>query len=152
MSEEVIASDTKFITPNKLISEKLQTLIKNQDKYINSNGQIIKSIVIDDAKNDDEKLIELLLSDSNIKETFFKNIKDALIFKKNDFISIVNSYEFMPNSYTKYCEKIGLVDRTGAFLADKKDVVLQFAHKDCYLEGGQTKEDQKYTEVFYNEV
>ena len=58
----------------------------------------------------------------------------------------------MPNSYTKYCEKIGLVDRTGAFLADKKDVVLQFAHKDCYLEGGQTKEDQKYTEVFYNEV
>ena len=93
-----------------------------------------------------------MLSNDKIKETFFKKVSDIYIFRKKDFIDTINSYNFMPNSYTKFCERIGLVDRTGAFLADSNDVVLQFPHKDCYLEGGQTKEDQKYTEIFYNEV
>ena len=55
-------------------------------------------------------------------------------------------------SYTKYCERVGLTDKTGAFISDTEDVVLQFPYKDCYLEGGQSKEDKDYTEVFYNEV
>jgi adenine-specific DNA-methyltransferase len=140
------------ITPNKTINEKLLNLLKSNDKYVNNNGQILRLNVIDDANNEEEELLDLLLSNDKIKETFFKKVSDIYIFRKKDFIDTINSYNFMPNSYTKFCERIGLVDRTGAFLADSNDVVLQFPHKDCYLEGGQTKEDQKYTEIFYNEV
>ena len=32
------------------------------------------------------------------------------------------------------------------------DVVLEFPYKDCVLEGGQDKEDQKRKEIFYNEI
>lgn len=31
-------------------------------------------------------------------------------------------------------------------------MVLAFPHKDCVLEGGQTKDDDKKKEVFYNEI
>jgi adenine-specific DNA-methyltransferase len=31
-------------------------------------------------------------------------------------------------------------------------VELVFPYKDCYLEGGQTKDDQKRAEIFYNET
>jgi len=148
-----IDSDQDFcIIPNKTINEKLLNLLKSNDKYVNNNGQILRLNVIDDANNEEEKLLGLLLSDDKIKETFFKKVSDIYIFRKKDFIDTINSYNFMPNSYTKFCERIGLVDRTGSFLVDSNDVVLQFPHKDCYLEGGQTKEDQKYTEIFYNEV
>lgn len=150
--ENLKGNSKQIVTPNITIFNKLSNLIKTQNKYINSDKKILRNILIDDAEKEDEDLIKLLLLDNDIKKIFFKKISNIYIFKKKNFIDIINSYEFVNNSYTKYCERIGLVDRTGAFLADKNDIVLQFPHKDCLLEGGQTKEEQKYNEVFYNEI
>ncbi len=38
------------------------------------------------------------------------------------------------------------------YITASKEVVLAFPHKDCVLEGGQTKEDQKRNEIFWNET
>jgi adenine-specific DNA-methyltransferase len=35
-------------------------------------------------------------------------------------------------------------------ISESNDVVLSFPYKDCVLEGGQTKDDQKRDEIFYN--
>ena len=38
------------------------------------------------------------------------------------------------------------------YLAKSKEIVLSWPYKDCVLEGGMTKEDQKRNEIFFNEV
>jgi adenine-specific DNA-methyltransferase len=35
-------------------------------------------------------------------------------------------------------------------ISQSNEVVLSFPYKDCVLEGGQTKDDQKRDEVFFN--
>ena len=38
------------------------------------------------------------------------------------------------------------------YLSENQDVVLNFPYKDCVLEGGQTKDDAKRQEIFFNET
>lgn len=63
----------------------------------------------------------------------------------------MESKEFLPDSYTSYTNKIGLT-HNGNFISQTNDVVLDFPYKDCVLEGGQDKDDQKRSEIFYNET
>lgn len=65
---------------------------------------------------------------------------------------VLESKEFLPDSFTMYKNKIGLVDASNNLISQKHDVSLVWPYKDCVLEGGQTKEDQKRDEVFYNEI
>ena len=58
----------------------------------------------------------------------------------------------MPDSYTRFKNKIGLADKNGEMLSTSGNVELVFPYKDCVLEGGQTKEEQKRPEIFYNET
>ena len=48
--------------------------------------------------------------------------------------------------------KIGLTDENGRFISKSREVVLSWPYKDCVLEGGQTKEEAKRNEVFWNET
>lgn len=81
---------------------------------------------------------------------FFTDIDGTLIFKQQNFVFVVGSREFLPDSYTAFKNRIGLSDHQRHLLSSYRDVVLAFPYKDCVLEGGQTKEDQKRTEIFYN--
>lgn len=99
----------------------------------------------------DEELLSLLLSNERIKEEFFTKVKDTLVFDKQKFAWLIESKEFLPDSYTRYSNKIGLTSN-GNFISQKNDVVLDFPYKDCYLQGGQDKEDQKREEIFYHET
>ena len=83
--------------------------------------------------------------------------KDDRFFTKNGEFLRNAVYEATmktdtPCSYTRYKNKIGLVDRNGDYISTSNDVELVFPYKDCVLEGGQTKEDQKRSEIFYNET
>jgi adenine-specific DNA-methyltransferase len=98
----------------------------------------------------DEKLIELLLSYKETKEKFFIKVKDVFVLKYNELKFFIDENK-LDNSYTQYQNKIGL--RVGNKLLTKRDeVVLDWPFKDCVLEGGMTKEDQKRNEIFFNEV
>ena len=74
-----------------------------------------------------------------------------MVFDKEKFIRFVNNKAFLPDSYTSFKNKIGLTVN-GHYLSESRDVVLAWPYKDCVLEGGQTKEDQKRDEVFWNEI
>ena len=71
---------------------------------------------------------------------------------KDIFLQFLNNKEFLPDSFTAYKTKIGLENKEGSLLSENHDIVLNFPYKDCILEGGQTKEDVKRDEVFFNET
>lgn len=126
-----------------------------EDSRISADGKLLKNKLTELALKLDQALIELLLSDDKAKEHFFieKTAKKekVLVFDKDKFIAFVNNKEFLPDSFTSFKNKIGLMTN-GEYLKEKGDVVLAWAYKDCVLEGGQDKEDQKRDELFYNEI
>lgn len=65
---------------------------------------------------------------------------------------MIANRNLLPDSYTRYRSRIGLADSRGDFLCSRDDVELVFPFKDCVLEGGQDKKEQKRDEVFYNET
>ena len=87
-----------------------------------------------------------------MKDKFFTDIDGTLVFDKTAFGWAINNKAFLQDSYTRFKNTIGLIDSKEQFISSKNDVVLSFPYKDCVLEGGQTKEDQKRGEIFYNEL
>lgn len=65
---------------------------------------------------------------------------------------VVNSKEFLPDSFTRYRNKIGLSTNDRDLITSSNEVTLVWPYKDCVLEGGQDKEDEKRDEIFYNET
>ena len=130
----------------------LLKVLKMDEKYFASNGELLKNAVYEDAMKMDASLIKLLLSDDTCKARFFTNIDGVLVFDKVGFGWVINNRSFLPDSYTRFKNKIGLVNTSGDYISTSNDVELVFPHKDCVLEGGQTKDDQKRSEIFYNET
>lgn len=124
-----------------------------QNRFYADNGKdLLRNKVYECAMKMDKDLIKLLLSNNRIKEQFFTNIDDLLVFDKTAFGWAINNKAFLQDSYTRFKNNIGLIDSNEQFISSKNDVVLSFPYKDCVLEGGQTKEDQKRDEIFYNEI
>ncbi|EIE5869500.1 site-specific DNA-methyltransferase [Vibrio parahaemolyticus] len=115
------------------------------------DGKLAKNKIVELALNLDPELLKLLLADEQLKKHFFKDIDGVLIFDKVAFQRFVNNKSFLPDSYTEFKNKIGLSDNSH-YLAESNDIVLAWPYKDCVLEGGQTKEDQKRNEIFWNET
>ena len=129
----------------------LTELLRQDDRLISLENSLLKNKIQELARNNDGGLIKLLLSKEEIKKHFFFEVEKVLVFDKEKFIRFVNNKQFLPDSYTAFKNKIGLtVD--GEFLSESKEVVLSWPYKDCVLEGGMTKEDQKRDEIFYNEI
>lgn len=136
----------------KKLNEILAELLKKEERYYTSEGDLLKNAVYEDAMKMAPSLIKLLLSDDICKSRFFTEADGVLVFDKVGFGWAINNREFLPDSYTRYKNKIGLTDSNGNFISASDNVVLSFPYKDCVLEGGQTKEDQKKDEIFYNET
>ena len=128
----------------------VENLLKQENRFVAENGMVLKNAVYEAAMNMDSSLIKLLLSNDETKARFFKDIDGVLVFDKIGFGWVVSNRQFLPDSYTRYRNKIGLVDSYGNMISASNDVELAFPYKDCILEGGQTKEEQKRNEVFYN--
>lgn len=135
----------------------LESICNNNQikKYFSSNNELLRSKVDEDARKNDSELISALFNNKKCKDAFFEEISInngvITIFSKDKFCQVINNHSFLPNSFTAFENKIGLTVN-GNYLSRNNDVVLSFPHKDCVLEGGQTKEDQKRDEVFYNEI
>lgn len=114
-------------------------------------GRLNKNIVAELARKYDAGLINKLLSDKDMRKLFFSESDAGLIFKKDIFLQFISQKEFLPDSYTAFEQKIGLASG-GTMLRNDDRVVLNWPYKDCILEGGQTKEDAKRDEVFFNEI
>ncbi|MCX7875066.1 MAG: site-specific DNA-methyltransferase [Melioribacteraceae bacterium] len=131
--------------------ETLEQHLKKEPNYVSDNGELKKWVVIDKARNFDEELIDLLLQNETLKEKFFVKVKDVLVFKQNLFIEFLELKNYLNDSYTKYKNKIGLtID--GKYLNQRNEVALVWPFKDCILEGGQSREEDKRKEIFFNEI
>lgn len=135
----------------KNIMEIVNELLMTNESYVSEDGKLLKARVYSDIMTMNSDLIQLLLSNERIKETYFVNIDGTLVFDKQKFAWLIESKEFLPDSYTRYTNKVGLTSN-GYYISQGNDVVLDFPYKDCVLEGGQDKEDQKRDEIFYNET
>ena len=134
------------------MKSKLEKLLLGNEEFL-IEGQLNKNKVSELARKYDTKLLGLLMSDEDVKNHFFSNIEDGIfVFKKDVFLQFLNNKEFLPDSFTAYKTKIGLATENGQYLSENNNVVLNFPYKDCVLEGGQTKEDSKRQEVFFNET
>lgn len=136
------------------LQQDLIELLKNEDNLVVDN-QLNKNKIIEAALKVEPFLISLLIKNETFKKHFFQEVEGVLVFDKIKFQRFVNNKSFLPDSYTAFKNKIGLAindDTTDNFIKTKNDVVLVWPHKDCVLEGGQTKEDQKRNEIFWNET
>jgi len=135
----------------KNIFEQLTDLLIKDERLVSQNGELLKNQTQELARKNDPELIKLLLSDKAIKQHFFFEVEKTLIFDKEKFIRFISNKQFLPDSYTAFKNKIGLT-AGDEYLSESKEVVLAWPYKDCVLEGGMTKEDQKRDEIFYNET
>ncbi len=137
--------------PKENFNEKLTALLKTYPDFLDDTGELIPAAVRDHAWRLDHNLIKLLLTDEAIKTTFFDEIDGHWVFNHNTFINYITDKNFLANSYTRFRNKIGLNIR-GKFLRERGEVSLVWPYKDCVLEGGQTKEEEKRKEIFFNET
>ena len=137
---------------NLNLFHELEKLLRNESQYCTEDGTLIKNAIVEAALGLHPKLLKLLLSHEGLKNNFFTDVEGILVFDKVKFQKFVMNKRFLPDSYTSFKNKVGLTDADGHFIADSKEVVLAWPYKDCVLEGGQTKEDAKRNEVFFNEI
>lgn len=129
----------------------LEQQLKKEPNFVTDNGELKKWVVLNKAQNFDEELIGLLLDNADLKEKFFVNVKDTLIFNQNLFAQFLEQKNYLNDSYTQYKNKIGLtID--GKYLKQRNEVSLVWPFKDCILEGGQSREEDKREEIFFNEI
>ena len=133
------------------INEKLIVLLKTNSDFLDDTGELILAAVKDHAWQLDHNLIGLLLTDPEIKTTFFDEIEGHWVFNYNTFINYISTKNFLANSYTQFRNRIGL-NIDDKFLRERGEVSFVWPYKDCVLEGGQTKEEENREEIFFNEI
>lgn len=127
-------------------------VLKQDERFFSAEGELLRNSVYEAAMKMDSALLKLLYNNEVTRERFFTDVEGFSVFDKVGFGWVINNREFLPDSYTRYKNKIGLVNNKGEYIYASNDVELVFPYKDCVLEGGQTKEDQKRSEIFYNET
>ena len=128
----------------------LTQLIKKDQRLV-VDGNLAKNKIIELTLQLDAGILKLLKSSPELRKIFFTEVEDILVFDKIKFQNFISNKQFLPDSFTRYKNKIGLV-ADGQYFTDSQEVVLAWPYKDCILEGGQTKEDAKRHEIFWNET
>ncbi|TSA80797.1 site-specific DNA-methyltransferase, partial [Helicobacter mehlei] len=107
------------------------------------------------AISHDKELLQFLLETSKFKEEyqsrFFEEVGRSLVFKKEAFLEFLD-LKLLNASFTAFSNKIGLGYPNKRFLKNTDQVVLNFPFKDGVLKGGQSKDEDKSTELFFNNV
>jgi len=132
-------------------NSELIDLLKTNPRFVDDEGELILAAVQDRAWKIDHDLVKLLLSKKEIKAKFFDEIEKHWVFNINTFLEYISQKNFLDNSYTRFRNRIGLTIGE-KYLRERGEVSLVWAYKDTVLEGGQTKEEEKRKEIFFNEV
>ena len=130
----------------------LKSLLRLNNRYCMDDGTLLKNRIVEDALNINPLLVKILLGNDKTKRAFFSDVEGVMVFDKIKFQRFVSDTKFLGGSYTMFKNKIGLTDENGRFISESREVVLSWPYKDCMLEGGQTKEEAKRNEIFWNET
>lgn len=132
------------------LHEELVALLSTDDRLV-ADGHVMKNKVVELALRLDPDLLRLVRTHDRLCQHFFVDVAGIAIFDKVKFQQFVSNKAFLPDSYTAFKNKIGLMDGD-QYLVERQDVVLAWPYKDCVLEGGQDREDAQRKEVFWNET
>lgn len=132
--------------------QELEAALMKDERFVSQDGELLKPRIQDAVSQLDSQLIRQIAASPALKGHFFKEVDGFTIFDQEKFMWIVNSKEFLPDSFTSFRNKIGLSADDHSLLAASNEVTLVWPYKDCVLEGGQDKEDEKRDEIFYNET
>lgn len=127
-------------------------VLKQDQRFFTEDGTFLRNAVYEAAMLMDVDLIQLLLSNKETRSRFFKDVDGVQVFDKIGFGWVINNRQFLPDSYTRFRNIIGLADESGELISRTGKVEIVFPYKDCILEGGQSREDQRRKEIFYNET
>src|SRR5699024_9175373 len=101
----------KRLENNDFMETKLQQEINKVLKVFPEywdEDTLLKHKLIEDILSYNEKLIEALLYNNLIKNTYSIELPSGVVFKTEDFISMLRFKNYWDNSYTKYTNEIGL--------------------------------------------
>ena len=90
----------------ELLSQIKEVLLKFPMYWEKDN--LLRSKVAEDLRSYNQDLIKAFLSNELIKDTYSIKVDSTIIFKVEDFISMLRYKNYWDNSYTKYTNKIGL--------------------------------------------
>jgi adenine-specific DNA-methyltransferase len=136
---------------NTPLGETLESVLRKDERLVSQDGMLLKNKIQELVGSDDLLLLESIYENLALRKHFFLDLKKTSVFNKEKFLLFVSAKEWLPNSYTAYKNRVGLTVNE-KFVNDSSDVVLDWAFKDCILEGGMKEEESNRQEVFYNEV
>ena len=109
--------------------ETVLTVLKSDERFVAEDGTFLRNAVYEAAMKMDEGLIRLLLANDETRTRFFAEVDGVKVFDKMGFAWIINNRQFLPDSYTRFKNKIGLADETGALISASGKVELVFPTK-----------------------
>ena len=130
--------------------DELKELLHQDDRLV-VEGKLFKNKIVELGLQLDPPLIKMLISQPSIKKHFFQEVEGVLVFDKIKFQKFISNKAFLPDSYTSFKNKIGLT-ADDEYISESKEVVLAWPYKDCFLEGGQSKDENRRDEIFWNEI
>lgn len=104
--------------------------LKGDSRFVSPDGELLPDSLCDAAMETDPALIKALYRNEAMREGFFTDADGIAVFDKAGFIQAAGG---------RACP------------SPPRDVELVFPHKDCVLEGGQSREDRR-SQVFYNQA
>ena len=72
----------------------------------------------------DKNLLSVLIKNEETRKAYFIEVDGIQVFDKVKFSWIIQNKEFLPDSYTRYKNKIGLTNSGGEFISTGNDVEL----------------------------
>lgn len=100
----------------------LTQLIKKDQRLV-VDGNLAKNKIIELTLQLDAGILKLLKSSPELRKIFFTEVEDILVFDKIKFQNFISNKQFLPDSFTRYKNKIGLV-ADGQYFTDSQEVVL----------------------------
>ena len=105
-------------------------VLKQDKRFFAEDGTFLRNAVYEAAMQMDKNLIHLIVSNDDTKAHFFTEVDDGvLVFDKVGFAWVINNREFLPDSYTRFKNKIGLTDENGDMITTSGKVELVFPYK-----------------------
>lgn len=91
-------------------------VLKQDERFFTDDGQLLRNAVYEAAMQMDARLIKALYDNEGTRKHFFTDIDGIAVFDKIGFGWVINNREFLPDSYTRYKNKIGLVNNRGEYI------------------------------------
>lgn len=129
----------------------LENELKKIDRFVDLKGELLRLEILNEIENLTDDILNIILKNDKLKHNFTKKFQGHIVIDKDYLKLFFNNKEFLPDSYTQFKNKIGLLSDNN-FLNYNTDIVLNFPYKDCILVGGQTKDEESRKERFYNQI